>query len=207
LCGRLTFGGKDLSTRPTRLPRTRQHLARSFRLWYEVKKPSQRSQRGTGSGTSQSDDRESDAQIYRSYAPELVRFANSLVGPADAQDVVSAAVLNCFSSKTWAQVENHRAYLYRAVLNEVRSQHRSTMRRQARELRAAPPDTTEMPEIRPDVLEALGQLSPRQRAVAYLTYIEDLDERIVGERLGISPGSVRQHLGRARRKLRSVLDE
>lgn len=153
------------------------------------------------------DDRERDAQVYRAHAPELVRFANSLVGPSDAQDVVSAAVLKCFSSKAWAEVDNRRAYMYRAVLNEVRSQHRSTMRRQARELRAAPPETTEIPEVRPDVLEALGQLSPRQRAVAYLTYMEDLDEGTVGERLGISPGSVRQHLGRARKKLRSILDE
>lgn len=157
--------------------------------------------------TSHFSDPEREAEIYRSHAPELVRFANSLVGPSDAPDVVSSAVLKAFTSKSWSDVENHRAYLYRAVLNEVRSQHRATMRRKARELRAAPPQITEMPEVRPDVLEALGQLSTRQRAVSYLTYFEDLDESSVAERLGISPGSVRQHLGRARNKLRVILDE
>lgn len=164
-------------------------------------------QRIKGSEASQFYDNERDAEVYRSHAPELVRFANSLVGPTDAQDVVSAAVLKCFTSRAWPKVDNRRAYLYRAVLNEVRSQHRSSMRRRARELRNISPETTELPEVRPDVLEALGQLSPRQRAVAYLTYIEDLDETTVADRLGISTGSVRQHLGRARSKLRSILDE
>jgi len=164
-------------------------------------------QRDERSAASQYADNERNEEIYRSYASELVRYANSLVGPNDAADVVSAAVLRAFTSRMWSDVTNHRAYLYKAVLNEVRSAHRSTMRRQAREMRAAPPDRVEMPEVRPDVLEALGRLSTRQRAVAYLTYMEDLDESTVGERLGISAGSVRRHLGRAREKLRTILDE
>lgn len=148
-----------------------------------------------------------DAEIYRLYARELVRYANSLVGPNDASDVVSAAVLKAFTSRNWPTVENPRAYLYRSVLNEVRSQHRSTMRRLARETRAVGSTTTEMPEVRPDVLEALATLSVRQRSVAYLTYFEDLDEATVAERLGIGRGSVRRHLGRARARLREVLSE
>ena len=164
-------------------------------------------QRESSSAASYFDDSERDAAIYQSHAPELVRYANSLVGPNDAADEVSTAVLKAFTSKSWAAVENHRAYLYRAVLNEVRSQYRSTMRRQAREQRAAVPESVSLPEVRPEILTALGALSARQRAVAYLTYYEDLDERTVAERLGISPGSVRKHLGRAREKLRSILDE
>ncbi|MDX1469161.1 MAG: sigma-70 family RNA polymerase sigma factor [Acidimicrobiia bacterium] len=168
---------------------------------------SDRSQRRGDAAASQFGDVERDERIYRSHAPELVRFANSLVGPSDAQDVVSSAVLRAFTSKSWPTVENPRAYLYKAVLNEVRSDHRSTMRRRARELRTPAPHSTEMPEVRPDVYEALGKLSARQRAVAFLTYIEDLDESAVADRLGISTGSVRQHLGRARAKLRTILDE
>lgn len=148
-----------------------------------------------------------DAEIYEAYATELTRFANSLVGPSDAADVVSDAVLRAFTSKQWADVENHRAYLYKSVLNESKSRYRSAMRRQARELRAAGPTATSNPDVRPEVWEALAQLSPRQRAVAYLTYMEDLDEAAVSERLGIGRGSVRQHLGRARAKLRRILDE
>ena len=157
--------------------------------------------------TSQFRDSERDAEIYRSHAPELVRYANSLVGPNDAADVVSSAVLKAFTSRSWSSVENPRAYLYRSVLNEVRSQHRSTMRRLAREQKVAVPEGEVMPEMRPEVLAALATLSVRQRSVAYLTYFEDLDEATVAERLGIGTGSVRRHLGRARDKLRKMLDE
>lgn len=152
-------------------------------------------------------DTKRDDEIYRAHAEELTRFANSLVGPSDAPDVVSEAVLRSFTSKGWEDVENHRAYLYRAVLNEVRSRHRSSMRRHARETRAASSTIVDPPEARPEVWSALAELSPRQRAVAYLTYMEDLDEAQVSDRLGIGRGSVRQHLARAREKLRRILNE
>lgn len=150
---------------------------------------------------------EKDTEIYREHAPALIRFANGLVGPNDAADVVQTAVVRAMTSSGWEHVVNHRAYLYRSVTNEANSQHRSAMRRRAREMRTADPAIEYPPEIRPEVLEALGGLSPRQRAVMYLTYWEDLDEASVAERLGIGRGSVRRHLGRGREKLRQVLDE
>ena len=71
----------------------------------------------------------SNAEVYAKYADDLVRFATSLVGPTDAQDVVADAVVRVMWSKRWARVTNYKAYLYRAVLNEARMHHRSTMRR------------------------------------------------------------------------------
>ncbi len=150
---------------------------------------------------------EKDAELYREHGPGLVRFATSLVGPNDAADVVQNAVVRAFTSSSWEHVANHRAYLYRSVMNEANSQHRSTMRRRAREMRMAHPAVEYPQEVQPEVLEAVGSLSPRQRAVMYLTYWEDLDEATVAERLGIGRGSVRRHLGRGREKLRTVLDE
>jgi DNA-directed RNA polymerase specialized sigma24 family protein len=37
----------------------------------------------------------SDEEVYAKHAEELTRFATGLVGPADAADVASAAVLSC----------------------------------------------------------------------------------------------------------------
>jgi len=148
-----------------------------------------------------------DAEIYREHGPGLIRFATGLVGPSDAPDVVQTAVIRAFTARGWAAVENPRAYLYRTVLNVARSEHRSTMRRRAREVRAVAVGVHENPEVRPEVLEAVGSLSPRQRAVVYLTYWEDLDEATVAATLGIGRGSVRRHLARGREKLRSRLDE
>lgn len=148
-----------------------------------------------------------DVHIYREYGPGLVRFATGLVGPNDAADVVQTAVIRAFGSRSWGNVENPRAYLYRTVANVARSMYRTTMRRKAREMRTAAANVTYQPEVRPEVLKAVGTLSPRQREVVYLTYWEDMDEASVAETLGIGRGSVRRHLGRGRDKLRSILDE
>lgn len=149
----------------------------------------------------------SDEEVYRDCAADLVRFATGLVGPSDAHDVVSAAVLRSISSRTWSTVSDRRAYLYRAVLNQAKNEHRDRQRRWAKELRAASDSRSYLPEYRPEVLTAVRRLSLRQRAVIILHYWEDLSPTDVAERLGISDGSVRRHLARARSKLRRILDE
>lgn len=148
-----------------------------------------------------------NAEIYGKHADDLVRFATGLVGPSDAPDVVSDAVIRALSSRSWPGVKNHRAYLTRAVLNEARMHHRSTLRRRAREARNATDDVTYDAVPRPEVLEHVARLSLRQRAVVVLTYWDDLDQHTVADRLGISEGSVRRHLGRAHVKLRRLLDD
>lgn len=151
--------------------------------------------------------RPTNAEIYGKYADDLVRFATGLVGPSDAQDVVSDAVVRVMWSKRWEDVTNYKAYLYQAVLNEARMHHRSTMRRRAREQRASSPDIVYPREVRPEVLEAVGRLSPQQRAAVYLTYWEGLAIDEVAVRLGVREGSVKRHLARGRSKLRGNLGD
>src|SRR6478609_7387988 len=86
--------------------------------------------------------RADDGDVYRAHAPRLIALATVLAGPATAEDVVSAAVLKVIGSPGWSVVENQGAYLTRAVVNEVRSSHRSSLRREARERRTAPPAST-----------------------------------------------------------------
>ena len=148
-----------------------------------------------------------DEEIYRKYADDLVRFATGLVGPFDAPDVVTDACLRAFGSKRWHGVTNHRAYLYRSVLNQARSHHRTTLRRRVREIRAAGSDYSAPVEVDVDVLAAVDKLSVQQRASVVLTYWEDLTPMEVGSRLGISEGSVKRHLARARARLKELLDE
>jgi DNA-directed RNA polymerase specialized sigma24 family protein len=59
-----------------------------------------------------------DEVIYRRLAPELIRFATALVGPGDAADVMSAAVVKALASPSWPDVTEHRPYLYRKVLHD-----------------------------------------------------------------------------------------
>jgi len=63
----------------------------------------------------------------------------------------------------------------------------------------------ELPEIMPEVARAVAHLSPQQRAVVFLTYWDDLDTSAVASLLGVSEGTVRKQLARARSQLRKVL--
>ncbi len=149
----------------------------------------------------------SDEQIYRKYVDELTRFAAAMVGPDRAGDAVSSAVVTTFTSKAWPQVTNPRAYLYRAVLNQCRMTVRHESRRRALETRTTRVETTTQRTPRPEVFAAVSHLSPRQRAVVFLTYWDDLDPARVAELLGISDGAVRRHLARARKHLKEALHE
>jgi RNA polymerase sigma factor (sigma-70 family) len=149
---------------------------------------------------------EDDAALYAALAPELVAFAAGLVGRDDAPDVLATAMANALASSTWPNVENRRAYLYRAVLNEAKAARRRTALRRDREAQTRVVATWELPEFRPEVRAAVDALSVQQRAVILLTYWADLDPHAISELLAISDGSVRRHLARARARLREVLD-
>jgi len=148
-----------------------------------------------------------DAEVYQQHAPRLMALAASLAGPSNADDVVATAVLSAITSPGWASVENHGAYLTRAVVNEVRTTHRGALRREARERRFAARGSAAGPEPDPvpEVLTALAALPLRQRAVVFLTYWSDLTPSDVALELDISEGSVRKHLARARAALRKDL--
>lgn len=158
--------------------------------------------------------RDSDAEIYRRHAQELARFASVLVGPSDAADVVSDAVVQALSSDSWPQVVNHRAYLYRAVVNAASARARSDGRRAAREQKSVQAQQSGPAALlvattveRDDVIRAVMALSARQRAAVYLVYWHDMTPASTGALLGISEGSVRRHLARARAYLRRTLNE
>lgn len=59
--------------------------------------------------------------------------------------------------------------------------------------------------VRVDVLRALGELPPYQRAVVALHYYADLNSREIAAIVGIPHATVRYHLARARRRLEALL--
>jgi RNA polymerase sigma factor (sigma-70 family) len=149
----------------------------------------------------------SPAELFRRYGPELMRFATGLVGRQDAEDVFSQALTKALAAPRFSSVANPRAYLYRAVFNEANTWRRRLSMRGSVEARAALAGYHEDTLPRLDVIEAVLELSTRQRAAVLLTYWADLSPAGVADRLGTSEGSVRRHLARARAHLRRILDE
>lgn len=146
-------------------------------------------------------------EAYLKWSEDLVRYATALIGPADAPDVVSEAFMAVLDrgDGAWDAIGEPRGYLFRAVLNAVRMQERGRGRRERRErcLWEAEPAHELLGD--PAVIDAVQELSVQQRAITYLTYWEDLRPADVAGMLGISEGSVRRQLARARTTLRKVL--
>lgn len=145
--------------------------------------------------------------VYRSYSQELTRYATGLVGPFDAHDVVTDACLKAFEARKWPDVVDRRAYLYRTVLTVAKDHHRRILSRRLREMKTAARDEIPDPAatIDVEVLDAVERLSVQQRAAVFLTYWEDLAPDVVAQRMGVSTGTVKRHLARARKRLGELL--
>ena len=149
--------------------------------------------------------RDTDAALYERLAPELIRFATTLVGPSDAEDLLGSAVLKAITTSGWADIENKRAYLYRTIANVAHSARRSGARRRNRELRTHRRDEFEHAHVDPNLMRSLRTLSIRQRAVVHLTYWADLSPSQVAQMLDTSLRTVERELTNARNRLEEEL--
>ena len=146
---------------------------------------------------------------YAAHSGALVRFAATLVGAADAEDLVATVVADQLRriDGTDSSVERMDAYMYRAVTLAARKHWRTIGRRTRRESYGARPDRVDFEpgDTQPEVIASLAGLSPQQRAVIHLAYWDDLTPIVIADRLGVGEGTVRRQLARARRRLREVL--
>lgn len=147
--------------------------------------------------------KESDSVIYRKVRGDLVRYAASLVGSDAAEDTVSTVVLRTLTRKSLADLDDPRAYLFRAVLNEART----TARLRTRPVRYPQTQDPGSRDIQPEVLEAVAKLPIRQRAATFLVYWADYTIAETAHAMGNRPGTVKRYLHRARKTLKGALDE
>jgi RNA polymerase sigma-70 factor (ECF subfamily) len=147
-------------------------------------------------------------EITKETTDDLLRYATVLIGPADAHDVVAAALVRLAQSQCGVDhVRDLRGYLFRSVANEASSMRRSFQRRRQRE-RAYVAEVNESggpSETSIDALRLLQKLPPRQLSVVYLTYWLDLSPQVVSDLLGITEGTVKKTLARGRERLRKEL--
>lgn len=146
----------------------------------------------------------SSSEVYLKYRDALTRFATVLVGPADANDVISTVVTRVIASgRSLGDLDNPQAYLMRAVANESKT----LLRTRGRTTELVDAIVADAPTPQPEVLKAVMALPAQQRAATYLIYWVGMNSREAAAVLRCRPATARRYLLLAKRKLRGVLHD
>jgi RNA polymerase sigma-70 factor (sigma-E family) len=151
-------------------------------------------------------------QFVADHVDDLVRTAYLIVwDEAEAEDLVQECLLKL--ARRWPRVrrmEQPRAYARRVLVNLALDGARGRARRRSElELDSLPSPAAIDPlggvDTRAELLQALGELPARQRAVLVLRYFNDLTEAQVAEVLGCPPGTVKSNASRGLARLREAM--
>jgi RNA polymerase sigma-70 factor (ECF subfamily) len=141
--------------------------------------------------------------VFDANAAALYRTILAFTG--GRSDVAEEAVAEAFARAT-ANLDRIRdpvAWLYRVAFNVATDELRRD-RHHSRDLVAetiqAPPETT-------GLFDAIRHLPPRERAAMVLFYVNDLSVAEVASRMGVASPTVRVHLMKGRRRLRTLLGD
>ena len=142
------------------------------------------------------------AEFLRVVEPRLRQALVATYGPVDGREATIDAL--SWAWEHWnrlADVANPAGYLYRVGQS-------ATRRFVARHLPLLGTEATaaRLPDVEPGLVPALNRLSSQQRTVVLLVCAFGWRHIEVAELLGISPPTVRTHLGRAIDRLRDELE-
>jgi RNA polymerase sigma-70 factor (ECF subfamily) len=126
---------------------------------------------------------------------------------AAAEDAVQEAVARAWEQDERGEpIESLAAWVTRVALNLSHSRmRRIRAERRARQRMVSEPHEAPDPDARLDVVRALGALPRRQREVTVFRYYLHMDVSEIAETLGVSQGTVKTSLHRARRSMASTL--
>jgi RNA polymerase sigma-70 factor (sigma-E family) len=149
------------------------------------------------------------------HADALLRSAYLMAGDrGEAEDLVQECLLRL--ARKWPRVrsmDQPGAYARRVLFNLILDGGRQRARRrtellavQATDGHGGAEETTAALEAHVELVQALGGLPPRQRAVLVLRYFADLPATEVALILDCSPGTVKSSTSRGLERLRQTLD-
>lgn len=140
--------------------------------------------------------------------PALVRFAYGLTGDrGHAEDLAQVTLARAYAS--WGRVrraDDPDAYVRRILINAHHARFRKRRVRETSGPHLPEPvtaDGTDVLDQRSDLIAALMELPPKQRAVVMLRYWDGLTETQAAAVLGCSVGNVKSQASRALAKLRT----
>lgn len=161
---------------------------------------------------------EAFAQLYDRHAPYIHRYVTRRLGANVAEDVVADTFLDAFRQRGRYRSDqaDARPWLYGIAANII-GKHRRSETRMLRALARTGNDAVAQSyadrvddrvsadAARRPIAQALAALSPKYRDVLLLIAWADLSYEETGQALGISVGTVRSRLHRARKKVRAAL--
>ena len=150
--------------------------------------------------------------FVRGSATRLLRTAVLLTGDrAAAEDLVQEAYERIYVHWPRIRTGAPEAYARKTLTNLVANRWRTRRRRPAEvalveNYDQPQPDGSEAYAVRQQLLRALQDLPPRQRAAIVLRYYDDLTEAQTAEILGCSVGTVKSQTSRALDRLRLITE-
>jgi RNA polymerase sigma-70 factor (sigma-E family) len=141
----------------------------------------------------------------------LLRTAMLLTGDhGHAEDLLQTALER--TARHWTSLDGAPEAYARVVLARLATDRWRWMRARVAEVSGDPPDTVQHDlagdvAVRQSLIAALGELTPRQRAVLVLRFFDDLTEAQAAHALGISVGTVKSTTSRATARLRELVPD
>ncbi len=141
--------------------------------------------------------------LYRDEYEPMVRLARGLV---DAPEVAEEIVQDAFAKvyERWSRLDQPGGYLRTVVVNGARSELR---KREVRRRIGLRPFIPPQPEDQDYLLDALDQLSPRQKTTLVLKFYADMTEKEIAQAMGVRPGTVKSATSRGLAELRKVVEQ
>jgi RNA polymerase sigma-70 factor (ECF subfamily) len=163
-------------------------------------------------------------EFYRLHYPRVMRLCRLLLADVhEAEDVAQEVFVKLWqASKTETRPIVWEPWLTRVTVNACRDRQRSGWWKRWRAPRQAadadvssvldrlshgptPEEEALSREVRGRIWQAFRELPSRQQEVFVLRYLEGWSTEAVAEMLGLSVGTVKQHLFRAVHRLRTVM--
>ena len=145
-------------------------------------------------------------EVVTKHENRLYRTALAITGNrSDAEDIVQETFLRAYVKAPEFESEDHeKAWLIRVTINLCKSRLRTSRRKRIVPLLESYPASEPQQH---ELLEQIMTLAPKYRTVIHLFYYEGYSIKDISKLTGQKESTVRSHLSRARKKLKSILKE
>ncbi len=162
-------------------------------------------------------DEDAFAQLFIAYKDRLFGFILRITNSKEiAEDVVQEIFLKIWMQKEkLSEIRNFNAFLFRAAQNHAIN----LLRRRAKEILIlkekqsektpplAPNEELHYKNTRQFINKKVEELPPQQKTIYRLSREQNMKQKEIAERLGLSLSTVQNHLSRALHTLREKLEE